>query len=148
MGFFDKARNAYKQNQTKRAATLTNAQYMGGYADKQKATGNLSFYDDQIEFKVALNARASFTIPTREITDIAIEGKDEVSRRVTVTRMAAFGLFAFALQKKQENKDAFVALTHTNGQEVIFHIKGMSPMELRARFSDVLARIKQHDSAN
>jgi len=68
-------------------------EYLGGYGDKKKATGNLFFYGRHVEFKVALSAKSSFTILNTDITDIAIEGKNEVSRRVTVTRLIAVGTF-------------------------------------------------------
>lgn len=153
MGLFDKAKEVYKQQQDKTAelkntrgdklATLS-TEYMGGYNDKKKTTGNLTFYANQVEFKVALKSGASFTIPTTDIKDIAIEGKDEVSRRVTVTRLFAVGIFAFALKKKSKDKDAFITVELNDGQEAVFHIKDKSPMELKAKLSKAVAQIKQN----
>lgn len=144
MSLFDRAKAAYKQSEERRAATLTNVEYMGGFQGKKKALGNLSFNKEQLVFKVALNARSSFVIPTTDIVDMTVEGKDEVSRRVTVTRLIAVGIFAFALQKKGRDKDAFVAVTLADGQEAIFHVKNQSPMELRARLSQTISQIKQY----
>lgn len=84
MSLFDKAKDAYKKQQEKQAElketrgdrlAVQMADYMGGYDDKRKATGVLSFYEKQTEFKVALNARSSFVIPNASISNIAIEGK-------------------------------------------------------------------------
>ena len=147
MGLFSKAKQAYKQSQEKRAVTLVNAEYMGGYAEKKKALGNLSFFDEQVEFKVALNSRASFAIPIADIQDMAVEGKDEVSRRVTVTRLIAVGIFAFALKKKGEDKDAYITLVLLDGQEAIFHIKNKSPMEVKVIVSKVAFILKKTGQA-
>ncbi len=144
MGLFSRAKEAYLKSENRRAVTLVNAEYMGGYSDKKKALGNLSFYEQQVEFKVALNSKASFTIPVSQIKNIETEGKDEVSRRVTVTRLIAVGIFAFALQKKREDKDAYVTIELSDGQEVIFHIKNKSPVEVKIVLSKVATLIKQN----
>lgn len=152
MGLFDKAKEVYKEQQEK-AAELNEVrgkklasqtvEYMGGYNDKKKAAGSLTFYEKQTEFKVALNSRASFNIPNSEITNVAIEGKDEVNRRITVTRLLAVGIFAFALKKKSKDKDAFITVELADGQEAVFHIKDKSPMELKAKLSTAVAQVKQ-----
>lgn len=143
MGLFSNIKEAYEQNEKKRSATLINAEYMGGYDGHKKALGNLSFLEQKIEFKVALNNHASFNIPISDVINIEIEGKDQVSRRVTVTRLIAIGIFAFALQKKREDKDGYITLELSGGQEVIFHIKNKSPTELRVTMSNVILSIKQ-----
>jgi hypothetical protein len=143
MGIFDRAKEAYKQNQEKRATTLVNVEYMGGYKDKKKAVGNLSFYEKQTEFRVALRAKSSFTIPNTDIVDIAIEGKDEVSRRITATRLVAVGIFAVALPKKSKNKDAFVTIVLTDDQEAVFQVNKKSPMEVKAKLSQAVAQVRQ-----
>lgn len=74
--------------------------YMGGYGDKKKAKGVLTFYQKQTEFSSPLSTK--FIISNSSISDVAIEGKDDVNRRVTVTRLLAVGIFAFALKKKSE----------------------------------------------
>lgn len=144
MGIFTKARQAYLKSEAKRASILVNVEYMGGYGDRKKALGNLSFYESQLTFRVALIPRASFLIPVSDITDLAIEGKDEVSSRVTVTRLLATGIFAFALKKKTKDKDAYLTATLKDGDEVIFHIKNKSPMELKVHLSKTLRELKSN----
>lgn len=142
MGLLD----AYKQKRADIAsqlAALNMVEYMGGYGDQKKSAGNLYFYEERVDFKVALNPKSSFTISTADITNIAIEGKDEVNRRVTVTRLIAVGIFAFALKKKSKDQEAFVTLELSDGQEVIFHVSKKSPMELRASLSKALLQNKQ-----
>lgn len=161
MGLFDKAKEAYKNQENRhnaakeRKAERNKArgqvlsawgtiEYMGGYGDKRKATGSLFFFENQAEFTVLLNSKASFTIPTSDIVDVAVEGKDEVSRRVTVTRLVATGIFAFALKKKQEDKEAFVTIVLKDGQEVVFHVAKRAPMDVKVRLSKVIAHVKQN----
>lgn len=155
MGLFDKAKEAHKQRQEEKAErnkirgnmlVLQIADYMGGYNNTVKATGILTFYENQIEYKATLNARSSFTFRYDEIANIAVEGKDEVTRRVTVTRLLAVGIFAFALKKKSEDKEAFITLELTDGQEVVFQVNKVSPMELKAKLSKGIAKVKQNTS--
>lgn len=133
MGFLDNVKDKYQDHQEKVAevkdargdklATLP-VQYMGGYNDQKKATGSLTFYQKQTEFKAPLlNKKLWFTIANTNVTDVAVEGKDEVNRRVTVTRLLAVGIFAFALKKKSQDKDSFITIVLADGQEAVFHIK-------------------------
>ena len=122
MSFFDKVKDAsdkagksiqksYQEQQQKaaerkdiRGAKLDAlaVEYMGGYGDGRKANGIITFYQNQTEFSAVMSTK--FTIPNSQIKDILVEGKDEVNRRVTVTRLIAVGIFAFALKKKTKNR--------------------------------------------
>jgi hypothetical protein len=153
MSFLDNVKDKYQDHQEKVAevkdargdklATLP-VQYMGGYNDQKKATGSLTFYQKQTEFKAPLlNKKLWFTISNTDVTDVAVEGKDEVNRRVTVTRLLAVGIFAFALKKKSQDKDSFITIVLADGQEAVFHIKDKSPMELKASLAKAISQVKQ-----
>jgi hypothetical protein len=157
MGLFDKVKEANKQRQEKKdelkkirgqfLAAFAQLEYMGGYGDRpRKSTGSLWFFENQVELRVVvtMNPKLSFTIPTADISDVAIEGKDEVSRRVTVTRLLATGIFAFALKKKTEDKEAFITLVLKDGQEVVFHVDKKAPMDVKVSLSKVIAHVKQN----
>lgn len=156
MGLFDKVKEANKQRQDKKAelkkvrgqflAAFAQLEYMGGYGDRHKSLGSLWFFENQVEFKVVVtkNPKLSFIIPTTDIADVAVEGKDEVSRRVTVTRLLAVGIFAFALKKKSEDKETFVTIVLKDGQEIIFHVDNKAPMDVKASLSKVLAYVRQN----
>jgi hypothetical protein len=116
-------------------------EYMGGFGDKRKAKGVLSFFEKQTEFSAALSTK--FTIPNSQIKDIVIEGKDEVNRRVTVTRLLAVGIFAFALKKKNKDQEAYITLELIDGQEVILFVDNKAPMALRAKLAKVISAVKQ-----
>jgi len=153
MSLFDNIKDKYQDHQEKVAelkdtrgdklATLT-VEYMGGYGEQKKASGSLTFFQRQTEFKNPMLKKSLwFTILNSKVRDIAIEGKDEVNRRVTVTRLLTLGIFAFALRKKSEDKDAFITLVLADGQEVIFHVKDKSPMELKASLAKAVSQVKQ-----
>lgn len=110
MGLFKKAKDKRKQRKEKlaqlnkvRGELLVNtiAEYMGGYGDRKACVGFglLSFYENQIEF-TPRPASDAFTIAINKVSDINVEGKDEINRRVTATRLVALGVFALALKKK------------------------------------------------
>lgn len=142
--------NSYKEHQEKVAETkelrgnrleALTLQYMGGYDDKKKAQGILTFYEKQTEFSSPLSTK--FVIPNGRIANVAIEGKDEVNRRVTVPRLLAVGIFAFALKKKNKDKEAYLTIELSDGQEVIFFVDKKSPMELRTKLAKVISSVKQ-----
>ena len=116
-------------------------EYMGGYGDKRKAKGTLTFFEKQTEFSAPLSTK--FTILNSQIKDVVIEGKDEVNRRVTVTRLLAVGIFAFALKKKNKDQESYITLKLTDGQEVILFVDNKAPMALRAKLAKVISAVKQ-----
>lgn len=115
--------------------------YMGGYGDNKKAKGVLTFFEKQTEFSAVMSTK--FVIPNAQIKDIVVEGKDEVNRRVTVTRLLAVGIFAFALKKKSKDQEAYITLELTDGQEVILFVDNKAPMALRAKLAKVISSVKQ-----
>jgi len=120
-------------------------EYMGGYGDKRKSKGNLNFFHKQTEFSSLMT---KFTIPNTTIADVAIEGKNEVHRRVTFTRLLAVGIFAFLIKKKNKDKEAYITLVLSDGQEVIFFVDDKSPMELKTKLARVILLVKQASTAS
>lgn len=163
MGLFDKVKDVskkagkalneeYKKQQQKatelnelrgKKLASISVEYCGGYEEYKKSKGNLTFFQKRIEYNVALNSAKSFSIENSKITDVAIEGRHEVNRRVTVTRMLAVGLFAFALKKKKEEKESFITLVLSSGQEAVFHLDDKSPLALKSKLSSVISQVKQ-----
>lgn len=127
MSFLDK----FRDTNGEKICTIV-AKYMGGVegADAQ-AVGILTFTKSAIKFKATLGPK--FDIDSKEIKNIAIEGKDEVSRRVTVTRLLAVGIFAFALKKKTADKESYLTIELKDGREVIFYVTKTSPIDLKAK---------------
>jgi len=115
--------------------------YMGGYGEYKKATGTLQFYTNQIEFSSPLSTK--FTVATTQIAEATIEGKDDVSKRVTVTRLLAVGIFAFALKKGSKEREAYLTIVLKDGQEIIFHINGVAPRDLQVKLAKLMLQLKQ-----
>ena len=102
----------------------------------------LTFYENRLEFKKGI-AQPLFEIENNLISDIAVEGRSEVNRRVTVTRLLTVGIFAFALKKKQEEKEAFITIVMADGQEVVIHVADKSPLQLKTSLASTLSHFKQ-----
>ncbi len=153
MSLLDNIKDKYQEHQEKTAELkdqrgdklgVLQVTYMGGYGDQKKATGTLIFYQNQTEFRnPMLNKKMWFTIANSDVADVAIEGKDDVNRRVTVTRLVALGIFAFAIKKKSEDKDAYVTLVLADGQEAVFHVKDKAPMEVKTSLAKAISQVKQ-----
>lgn len=146
---FDNFKDKVKEQQEKMAevkdargnklASLQ-VEYMGGYEDKKKAKGSLTFYQNQAEFKnPLLNKKLWFTVLTSDIANITFDGKDDVIQQRTITR----NLLLAGKSKQQEIKDAFVVLELTSGQQIMFHVKDTSPMEIKARLAGAVSNAKQ-----
>jgi hypothetical protein len=137
MGLFDK----YRDEAAKRGkiSAVLQADYLGGYNDREEAKGILIFCQNLVEFK----GRVSFIISAAEMADIAIEGKAEVSRRVTATRLLALGIFAFAFKKKNEEKESYITLILADGQEAIFYVKDKAPLELRGKLAGLISSLRR-----
>lgn len=118
------------------------AEYLGGYEDAKGGVGSLVFYEDRIEFSRILSTH--FTIDNEQVKAIAIEGKDEIGRRVTATRLIALGVFSLAFQKKTREKQSYLTLELVDGQEVIFFMNNIAPMELKAKLSKVRANLRNN----
>lgn len=151
MSLFDNMKQSYEKRQEQNTArnnlrgkkiTGLLAEYIGGYDQYQKASGTLSFYEKRLEFSVALMKAKSFEIENSQVSDIAVEGRDEVHSRVTVTRLLTVGILAFALKKKKEDKEAFITVVLNDGQEAVFHVKGKSPLQLKPSLANAISIIK------
>jgi hypothetical protein len=150
-GFLDNIR-AKQQEHNEKIAELQEARgdklqklspvdFMGGYKDVHANTGggSLIFYKNVVEYSVLGSKKRSFTISNKDIADITFDGKDEFLQQRTITR----NLLLAGKSKKQEVKDGYIVFALSDGQEVMFHIKDKSPMELKAKLSGVVSRIKQ-----
>jgi len=129
-------------------AKLTHTQYLGGYNDiVETYHGIIEFYQNQIEFHAYSSKTVKFIIPNDNIKQMVVEGKQEVSSRVTVTRMLATGLFAFALKKKEVSQQSYITLELGGGQEVIFFVNNIAPMSLKAVLAKVIPLYKAIEPA-
>jgi len=133
------AKDAYEGQVNKlrdKAPLRIKGEYYGGYSKYPKSNGSLYIYQDKIKF---VGIKANFAIEASEIREIAVEGKEEAQKRVTVTRLFATGIFAFALQKKSIHKEAYITITTADGEEAVFHVQGQSNYDLKPIIAQKLA---------
>lgn len=115
-------------------------EFIGGYEDYKQSKGILAFYENRVEYKSPMNY--SFALENEHVKTVAIEGQHEVNRRVTVTRLLAVGIFAFALKKKQEEKEAYITFEMSNGKEIVFKVKDKSPHQLKGELASAMSAVK------
>jgi hypothetical protein len=142
MGLFNmkETRERNKQVNGKQIAWLVNVDFIGGVDFPQTKGGSLVFNEKLIRYE---KVKHLFSINLSEITDISIEGRQEISRRVTLTRLLTTGIFAFALTKKSKEKEAFIVITLDNGAELGFHTNRYSDMELKNKLFPLITFVKR-----
>lgn len=83
--------------------------YCGGHEDLEKETsGSIYLFEDRLEFWVI---RKKFTIYIDDITDNRINTYQQVLQRLTVTRIALFGIFAAAMPQKNLYQQSYLQIT-------------------------------------
>lgn len=111
--------------------------YLGGYEAQAKSGGTLTFYENQLEYKPVF--WDGFILNKSLVSEVSVEGKNEVGSRVTVTRLLTIGLFAFAAKKKTTNKETFITIVLTDGREIVMQVNNTAPMQLKPKLSNVYA---------
>ncbi len=67
-------------------------------------------------------------IPIKDITDITLEDKSTIDKRITLTRIALVGIFAFGLQKKRKDEVYFLVIDWKSkklGETVVFEFTNL-----------------------
>lgn len=109
--------------------------YMGGYDDIKAKKSILFIQEDSIVF--GKPKKPIFTIDKTDIKSLALEAPDEAEKRITATRVVAFGVLALAMKKNK--KGCYIIVTLKDGREVIFELKGTDVMKMRASMSKAIA---------
>lgn len=87
-------------------------------------------------------------VPWSWINSVAIEGPEEIRRRVTATRAAAGGILALAFKKRIKQT---ILVLETRYEDAFFEISGYEAVELRAemsgwqRYFEVAAWVRGYD---
>lgn len=119
------------------------SRYLGGWSGYAKThTANMNNYlvvdKAGVSFKVF---KTLFTIPWDQVHDIAIEGPESASKRVTVGRALALGVFSLAAKKT--DKSAVVVVSLKSGEEAIFDTRKFSAGELRAKLAPITSQLRR-----
>lgn len=121
--------------------SISSVEYLGGNPRREKSTtANLTMSDEGLSFK---RFKTIFDVDVSEISNLSVEGPEQVAKRVTVTRLLATGLFAFALKKKQ--KESYIIINLTDGTELVFKVEDET-MKLRAKLTGLASFYSQQNS--
>ena len=113
-------------------------QYMGGHPDINKTCkGILTVNNDKIIFRGGMLSK--FEIPIQEVTNNNLQTQEQISHNVTLTRLLAFGVFAFGMKKKKVDTTQYLVISYKeNGIEnsVVFqsnYVGGLASSIMKAR---------------
>lgn len=133
--------NTLQKPTNSKKLVMIKAKYIGGDDNFTKPiVGIINFYEELITFTILMSPKIK--ISADSIKKISIEGKDEVTRRVTVTRLLAVGLFAFALKKKSNEQESYLIIETKDDREIIFFVDKISPINLKLKLQKATALLK------
>jgi hypothetical protein len=109
--------------------------YLGGHPNfPRPATGCDAsvLVGEWIQFGPPAGGRVDLEVRWSELTGLEVRPTDRAGERVTATRVAFLGLFAWAAKKQR--REAVLAV-HTTCGDAVLIVKGLSPVELEASLS-------------
>lgn len=132
-----KASNFYSENGIKPEELINSGKYTCGHPDIDKPIDKTSLLIKENKILIlGLNESLIpfFTndIPITQIKNIVIEDASSIQKRVTVGRMLAVGLFAFAWKKKKVEEMSYLIVEWNDGRfdhETIFEFSGKGSVE-------------------
>lgn len=110
--------------------------YYGGHENiTNEAKGTLNVYPDKIEFVII---RKQFEIPISSIINSEIMHQEQITQRITATRMVAFGVFSLATPKKKNNISNYLTIEYEEkGVRSMLILKGVSSFPTTANDSTI-----------
>lgn len=86
--------------------------YEGGHPDLAfEASGILRVDEDELRFQYGgFTLNKVLNIPFEEIVSAEVKTEEQISKDVTLTRLLAFGIFAFGLKKKRVTKQSYLVV--------------------------------------
>lgn len=110
--------------------------YYGGHENvTNEAKGTLNVYPDRIEFVII---RKQFEIPISSIINNEIMHQEQITQRITATRMIAFGFFSLATPKKKNNISNYLTIEYEEkGVRSMLILKGASSFTISANDSTI-----------
>jgi hypothetical protein len=137
------APNAFRGLGLSQRLSILETHYLGGWSGHAKTyTGKLTkalVFDKK---GVSLSGISTiFTIPWSDVRDVEVEGPESASKRVTVGRALALGVFALAAKKAQ--KSAVVIVQLKSGEEAIFQTEKFTAGEMRAKLVPITTQLKK-----
>ena len=96
--------------EVKKDINKISGKYGGGYANiTMNGQLSLTIKNDKLIFGQLF--KTYYTLDVKNITDVHFKSEQEISKDVTLTRILAFGIFAFGLKKKKTNNSYYIIIS-------------------------------------
>ena len=96
--------------EVKKDINKISGKYGGGYANiTMNGQLSLTIKNDKLIFGQLF--KTYYTLDVKNITDVHYKSEQEISKDVTLTRILAFGIFAFGLKKKKVNNSYYIIIS-------------------------------------
>lgn len=141
-GMFSDVKDKVKEVRAKAPLSSFKLDYMGGHPDitKQKSC-DMDIFSDRIEMKVG---RVNTMVMMENIQSINFETPQQMEKRVTATRLLAFGVFAFAFKKKVKQKFLTIDFTY-NGLPNTMMFEGKKAQEVHSVLTNVYSSFMKNN---
>ncbi len=116
---------------------LGGVKYLGGHAERDQPVGAAGLLLDRRGIHLRAFAEL-FSIGWDDVHRVDIEGPQDISERMTTTRLLALGATTWALQVSY-------LTVNTAAGDAVFEVEGLSPPALHARLSRVLQGLQQSE---
>ncbi len=113
--------------------------YIGGYDDQKRYSAKLCFYEKQIIYSYLGDPVKGLVIDASNVGSIEITGQQQTNSRLSVTRMAALGVFSLAAPKRTTVKDTSVIIGLKDGRQVFFHTKDLTEFEVHTKLANAIS---------
>lgn len=115
------------------------ANYLGGHPARQKPKDGVYVYVDNDGVKVKHGYGELFKVPWSRISELAVDGPDEIRRRFTATRLVLF--FPAGLAWKKKVKQEFYVVVGGPWGQCAFQTKAKSRYALQAQLAPWTHRV-------
>lgn len=125
-------------------------EYLGGHplkTDKAQCVFHIYEYGIEIDFMDQYSKPPVIHIPLNEVVSCNIETKEQIEDRITLTRMLAFGIYSFAMKKKEKKIDKYLTLVIKNEQSVesIIIFNGEDCPEVHSQIIPILTNFRKNN---
>ena len=113
--------------------------YVGGFDNQKRTSAKLVFYEHRIEYSLYGQVQKGLIIDGNDVVGIEVGGQHQTNSRISVTRMAALGVFSLAAPKRTTVKDAAVTISLKDGRQVYFHTQYLSEFEVHSKLANAIS---------
>lgn len=125
-------------------------EYLGGHplkTDKAQCVFHIYEYGIEIDFMDQYSKPPVIHISLNEVVSSNIETKEQIEDRITLTRMIAFGVYSFAMKKKEKKIDKYLTLAIRNEQDVesVIVFSGEDCLDAHSQVIPILTNFRKNN---